>query len=106
MVRQCELYWVNLDPTIGKEIQKVRPCVVISPDELNSGLSTVLISPITGTLRDYPFRVSCRIKEKDGSIALDQTRCVDKRRLGKKIGILSKAEILDIKEILLEMLIK
>ena len=85
MVRQYEIYWIHLDPTVGKEIRKIRPCVVISPDELNRGLSTVLVSPITGTIREYPFRLSCRVKNKTGSIALDQTRCVDKKRLGKRI---------------------
>ena len=106
MVGQYDIYWIDLDPTLGKEIKKIRPCVVISPDELNRGLSNVLVSPITATIRDYPFRVSCKIKNKNGSVALDQTRCVDKIRLGKRIAKLSETEISSLKRILHEMLIK
>jgi len=103
---QYDVHWVNLDPTIGREITKTRPCVIISPNELNKGLGTVLIAPVTSTIRNYPFRSLCIIKEKSGSIALDQIRCVDKTRLSKKIGKLKKSEISELKSTLHEMLIQ
>ena len=106
MVNQYDVYWVNLDPTVGKEITKTRPCVVISPNELNKGLGTVLISPLTSTIKSYPFRSLCTINDKLGAIALDQTRCVDKSRLFKKLGKLKKSEIHELKSTLHEMLIK
>jgi len=106
MVKQYDVYWVNLDPTVGNEITKTRPCVIISPDELNKGLGTVLATPLTSTVKNYPFRSLCTINEKLGAIALDQTRCVDKSRLFKKLGKLNKSEILELKSTLHEMLIK
>lgn len=106
MVKQYEVYWVNLDPTIGKEIKKTRPSVVISPDEMNKGLATVLVAPLTSVIRDFPFRSSCIVSRKNGSIALDQIRCVDKTRLTKKIAVLKENEIERLKSVLHEMLIK
>ena len=105
-ISQYEVYWVNLDPTIGSEITKTRPCVIVSPNELNKGLGTVLAAPLTSTIRNYPFRSLCTINEKRGSIALDQIRCVDKSRLFKKLAKLNKSEILELKSTLHEMLIK
>lgn len=106
MVKQYDIYWVNLDPTIGREIQKTRPCLIISPNELNNGLGTILLSPITSTVKNYPFRVGCVVGGRNGSIALDQTRCIDKIRLGKKITELNQATILEVKKVLHEMLVK
>lgn len=106
MVKQYEVYWVNLDPTVGKEIKKTRPCVIISPDELNRGLATVLVSPLTSNVRHYPFRSVCFIDGKDGSVALDQTRCIDKSRLVNKISELSDKEVEQLKTVLEDMLIK
>ena len=105
MVNQYEIYWINLDPTIGNEIKKSRPCLIISPNELNRGLGTVLASPLTKTVRNYPFRVGCVVNGKQGAIALDQTRCIDKSRLGKKIETLDQTTILKIKNTLHEMLV-
>lgn len=105
MVNQYEVYWINLDPTVGHEIKKTRPCVIISPDELNRGLGTVLVAPLTSTQRSYPFRSSCKIDGKRGSVALDQIRCLVKTRLIKKLGHLTIKEITELKSILEEMLI-
>lgn len=105
MVNQYEVYWIDLDPTVGHEIKKTRPCVVISPNELNKGLGTVLVAPLTSTQKKYPFRSSCKIDRKTGSVALDQIRCIDKSRLIKKLGNLTNKEIIELKSILDEMLI-
>lgn len=83
--KRGEVYWVALDPVIGGEMQKTRPALIVSPDELNRYSSTVIVAPITSTLRDYPYRVACKLKNRRCSIALDQLRAVDRSRLGKKI---------------------
>jgi len=85
MVERYGIYWINLDPTIGKEMKKTRPCIVLSPNEAHRHMSTVVIAPITSTLRNYPMRLSLTLKGKKGQIACDQLRCVDVQRLGKKI---------------------
>ncbi|GGC16122.1 type II toxin-antitoxin system PemK/MazF family toxin [Dyadobacter sediminis] len=105
MVKQYEVYWISLDPTQGSEIAKTRPCVVVSPDDLNRSLRTVVIIPITSTIKKYPWRVDCIIQNKNGSIAADQIRVVDKTRLGSKIGSLSATEIKELKQVLQEMLV-
>jgi mRNA interferase MazF len=84
--RRFEVYLVNLDPTIGKEIKKTRPCLVISPNEMNQFIATVIVAPMTTQGHDYPSRVSCRFQGKDGQVVLDQIRAVDKSRLVKKLG--------------------
>lgn len=86
-----EVYLVNLDPTVGSEIKKTRPCVIISPDEMNRNIATVIIAPLTSKLRNYPTRVSCKIMGKQGQIVLDQIRTVDKVRLVNKISKLNKS---------------
>jgi mRNA interferase MazF len=83
--KRGDVYVVTLDPTMGAEMEKIRPAMVISPDELNRHLATVIVAPITSTLRGYPYRVKCRLQNKPGSIALDQLRAVDKSRLLKRI---------------------
>lgn len=88
--QRFEVYFVNLDPTIGSEMKKTRPCVIISPNEMNNHISTVIIAPLTSKLRNYPTRVPCRVEGKQGQIVLDQLRTVDKSRLIKKITILTK----------------
>lgn len=88
--QRFEVYLVNLDPTIGSEIKKTRPCVIISPNEMNNHISTVIIAPLTSKVRNYPTRVICRVESKQGQIVLDQLRTVDKSRLIKKITILNK----------------
>ena len=84
-VQRFDVWLVNLNPTRGKEINKTRPCVVISPNEM-SGLSTVLAAPMTTKGFEFPFRIGCRFKGQKGLILLDQTRAVDKSRLVKKLG--------------------
>lgn len=85
-VQRFEVYRVNLDPTQGKEIKKTRPGLIISPTEMNRFLATVIVAPMTTKGRDYPSRVSCRFKGKEGQIVLDQIRAVDKSRLVGKMG--------------------
>jgi mRNA interferase MazF len=77
---------INLDPTIGSEIRKARPCLIVSPDEMNNFIATVIIAPMTTKSRNYPTRVACTFKRKSGQIVLDQIRTVDKTRLIKKLG--------------------
>src|SRR3989304_5633007 len=90
MFSRFDIYYVNLDPTIGSEIKKPRPCIIISPDEMNNNISTVIIAPLTSRLRNYPTRVPCKVEGKQGQIVLDQIRTVDKSRLVKKITTLAK----------------
>ena len=90
-VKRFEVFLVNLDPTIGHEIQKTRPCLIISPDEMNHFISTIIIAPMTTKSRKYPTRVACKFKGKAGDIVLDQIRTVDKKRLVKKLGSLDSA---------------
>jgi mRNA interferase MazF len=86
-----EVYLVNLDPTLGSEIKKTRPCVIISPVEMNRNIATVIIAPLTSKQRNYPTRVLCKVEGKQGQIVLDQIRTVDKIRLVKKIDKLNKS---------------
>ena len=87
VVSRFEVFLVNLDPTVVREIQKTRPCVVISPDEMNRYIATVIVAPMTTKGRSYPTRVSCEFDGKAGQIVLDQIRTVDKTRLIKKLGM-------------------
>ena len=103
-INQYDIFWVSLDPTIGSEIAKKRPCVIISPNELNRHLRTVIIAPLTSTIKDYPWRVDCFVLDKKGSIALDQMRTIDKNRIGNVLGYLKQSEIERIKSVLMEML--
>ena len=80
---------VNLDPTIGHEIKKTRPCLTISPNEMNHYIGTVIVAPMTTKGKKYPTRISCTFKGKNGQIVLDQIRTIDKKRLVKKIGVIS-----------------
>jgi mRNA interferase MazF len=86
VVKRFEVYLVNLDPTLGSEIRKTRPCVIISPDEMNRPLSTVIVAPMTSTIRGYPSRIACTFTGKEGEIVLDQIRTVDKGRLVRRLG--------------------
>lgn len=92
VVKRFDVFLVNLDPTVGSEIQKTRPCVVISPDEMNRYISTVIIAPMTTKGRQYPTRVVCQFQGKEGQIIVDQIRTIDKRRLVKKLGQISQTE--------------
>ncbi len=90
VVSRFDVCLVNLDPTIGSEIQKTRPCLVISPNEMNRAIRTVIVAPMTTKGPDYPSRVTCRFQGRDGQIVLDQIRTVDRVRLVKKLGRLDR----------------
>lgn len=91
-----EVHLVRLDPTLGSEIQKTRPCVIVSPDELNEHLRTVIIAPMTTSGRAYPWRIRCRFQNRSGYIVLDQLRTVDRERLVKRLGVLTTAALSDV----------
>jgi mRNA interferase MazF len=86
VVRRFDVWLVTLYPTIGREIQKTRPCLIVSPDEMNSHVATVIIAPMTTKGRDYPTRIPCEFHGKSGQVVLDQLRTVDKTRLVKRLG--------------------
>jgi mRNA interferase MazF len=90
VVRRFDVYLVNLDPTVGSEIKKTRPCLIISPDEMNRWISTVIVAPMTTTGQPYPTRVPIHFQGKDGQIVLDQLRTVDKSRLISRLGRASR----------------
>ena len=86
VVNRFDVYLTNLDPTVGSEIQKKRPCLIISPDEMNRHIRTVIVAPMTKAGKDYPTLIKCNFKKKKGHIVLDQIRTIDKTRLIKNIG--------------------
>jgi mRNA interferase MazF len=103
VVKRFEVYLVNLDPTVGREIRKTRPCLVISPDETNRYIATVIVAPMTTQSRDYPTRVACSFNGKDGQVVLDQIRTVDKSRLVHKLGELDAKTKTAVLSVLAEM---
>jgi len=90
LIKRFEIYWVNLDPTVGREIRKTRPALVISPNEVNNALGTILVAPLTSNKRNFPTRIAFELNENENYIALDQIRAVDKTRLSKKISVLNR----------------
>ncbi len=100
VVNRFDVYLINLDPTVGSEIQKTRPYLVISPDEMNRYIRTVIVAPMTTAGKDYPTRVSCKFKTKKGQIVLDQIRTIDKTRLIKKLGSINPDTQLEIISVL------
>ena len=103
VVKRFEVHLVNLDPTIGSEIKKTRPCVVVSPDEMNRHISTIIVAPMTTKGKAYPTRVKCKFEGKTGQVVLDQLRTIDKRRLVKRLGQIDKKTKQEIIEKLAEM---
>lgn len=103
MVKQFEIYWIDLNPTKGSEINKKRPCVVVSPKEMNDNLNTIIVAPLTSTIRNYPTRVMVNVNKKRGQIALDQIRSIDKSRLRNKVAVLNQESIEKVKLILINM---
>jgi mRNA interferase MazF len=103
VIQRFEVYLVDLDPTLGSEIQKTRPCLVISPDEMNEHINTVIVAPMTTKGRDYPTRVNCPFEGKEGQVVLDQIRTVDKIRLVKKLGEISSSTQKAVLAVLMEM---
>jgi mRNA interferase MazF len=88
VVNRFDVYLINLDPIVGSKIQKTRPCVIISPDEMNRHIRTVIVAPLTTSGKEYPTRIPCEFKKKKGHIVLDQIRTIDKTRLIKNLGTL------------------
>lgn len=99
---QYQIILVNLDPTIGSEIKKTRPCVVISPNEMNKYLNTIVIAPMTSSSKNYPTRVEIKHDSKIGWIVLDQIRTIDKQRIISELGQLIKSDIIELKSVLKE----
>ena len=106
VVNRFDIYLVNLDSTIGTEIRKTRPCVVVSPDEMNRHVATVIVVPMTTKGHQYPTRVSCKFEGKEGQIVLDQIRTVDRTRLVRKMGRLTKSNQDAVLAVLAEMFAK
>lgn len=102
-VRRGDVFLISLDPTRGEEIRKTRPCVVISPDELNEYLHSYIVAPLTTGSHQYPFRISCRFQGRAGHIVLDQIRTVDRERMVKKLGKLPTSTLSNVLAILQEM---
>ena len=104
-IKQYDIYLVNLDPAIGSEIQKTRPCIVISPDEMNKNIQTIIVAPMTTKTHNYPTRPKVTFEKKTGWIVLDQIRTVDRRRLVKRLGCVNDETIINIKATIKEMLV-
>jgi len=102
-VRRFEVHLISLDPTKGSEIKKTRPCVIISPDEMNKHIRTIIIAPMTSTIKNYPTRVTTTFQGKKGQVVLDQIRIVDKSRLIKKLGSISSSAEEKVLSVLQEM---
>jgi mRNA interferase MazF len=102
---QYDVYIFNPEPIKGHEVRKIRPCVIVSPNELNAFLHTLIIAPMTTKIRDYPFRPVTSLGNVKGCIMLDQLRCVDKSRLSKRIATLPGTAVRQVKDILREMLV-
>jgi mRNA interferase MazF len=103
VVKRFDVHLINLDPTIGSEIKKTRPCLIISPDEMNRFIRTVIVAPMTTKGHAYPTRVACRFQGRHGQIVLDQIRTVDKARLVKKLGKIDKQTQGEVLSVLSEM---
>lgn len=104
-LKQYEVVLVNLDPTQGSEMKKTRPCVVISPNEMNRYLRTIIIAPLTTQSRDYPTRVEVLVQGKNAWMVLDQIRTIDRNRAIKKLGLISKEEVQMCKKVIQQMLV-
>lgn len=102
-INRFSVYWFDPEPTAGAELRKVRPCVVVSPEEMNNVLRTVIVAPLTTKVKSWPFRMNITLMAKQSSVACDQLRAVTKERLGQKIGVLSAADRRKITGLLQEM---
>lgn len=100
VVKRFDVYLISLDPTVGSEIQKTRPCLIVSPDEMNRHIRTVIVAPMTTAKREYPTRVNCVFKKKKGKIVLDQIRTIDKTRLMKRLGTIDSKTQLEVVSVL------
>jgi mRNA interferase MazF len=98
-----DVWLVSLDPVKGSEIKKIRPCIIISPREINDQMNTVIIAPLTSTIKNFPFRLNCKFQDHPGQIALDHIRSVDKIRLVKRLGVIEESTAQDVCQLLLEL---
>lgn len=105
VINQYEIYLINLDPTVGHEIKKSRPCLVISPNEINYNIDTIIIAPMTTKSKSYPTRIKLKFEGKEGWIVLDQIRTVDKIRFIKKLGKIENKIVKEVKKTIKEMLV-
>jgi mRNA interferase MazF len=103
VTRRFDVFLVGLDPTVGSEIQKTRPCLIVSPDEMNTNIRTVIVAPMTSAIKDYPTRVSCTFRRKTGQIVLDRIRTIDKSRLIRRLGSIDSKAQLDVVSVLQRM---
>jgi mRNA interferase MazF len=103
VIKRFDVYMVKLDPTVGSEIQKTRPCVVVTPDEMNANIRTVIVAPMTSTRHTFPSRIACDFQGKQGHIALDHLRSVDKKRFERRLGRITIAEQIEVLRALAEM---
>ena len=103
VISRFDVFFVDLNPALGSEINKIRPCVVISPNQMNNALNTVIVAPLTSTIKNYPMRVKCVVNNREGQIALDHLRSIDKTRLKNKIDSIGKATQIKLVETLLDM---
>ena len=103
-INQYQVFWVSLDPTEGSEMSKTRPCVILSPNEMNENLQTVIVAPLTSTVKNFPSRVSIKFDGQNGMVALDHIRSVSRNRIGRLLGKLKISETEKIKKTLQEML--
>ena len=105
-LKQYSIVLVNLDPTIGSEIKKTRPCVIVSPDEMNKYLQTIVIAPMTTSSKSYPTRLEVKHNKTKGWVVVDQIRTVDRRRITKILGSLNETEIAKLKSIIFETFVE
>ena len=103
LINRFDVYLINLYPTVGSEIKKIRPCLIISPDEMNLNIRTIIVAPMTTAGKDYPTRVRCTFKRKKGQIVLDQIRTIDKTRIIKKLGTIDPKAQLDVISVLQQL---
>jgi mRNA interferase MazF len=103
VIKRLDVYLIVPDPTVGSEIQKNRPCLIISPDEMNRHISTVIVAPMTTRGKSYPSRVACKFQGKKGFVVLDQIRTVDKSRLARKLGRIRKDNQQEVLSVIAEM---
>jgi mRNA interferase MazF len=103
VVNRFDVYLINLDPTIGSEIKKTRPCLIISPDEMNHHIRTIIVAPMTTAGKDYPTRIRCTFKKKRGQIILDQIRTIDKTRIIKKLGAIDPKTQMEVISVLQQL---
>lgn len=104
-LKQYSVVLVNLEPTVGSEIRKIRPCVIVSPNEMNKYLKTIVVAPMTTNLKKYPSRISVKHHDKKGMITMDQIRTIDKSRILKEFDKLTKLEIQNCKDVIREMFV-